>query len=155
MELKDAVAAIIKDTVKNMDLTDVSYATVVSLSPVTLEIQATQLQVSQPVVILTENVMEQTATITIPEQTGTETVPGQNISVTIPEQSVETEISGETVKIDIPSQNVNVPVSQQQVSVTIPTQTYTIVVNPGLAVGDKVMALKANNGQNYIVISKV
>ena len=155
MEFKDAVAKIIKDTVKKMDLTDVSYATVVSLSPLTLEIQATQLQVSPPVVVLTENVMERKAAIIIPEQTESGTVPRKNIDITIPEQCVKTEISGESVTIDIPSQNVSVPVPQQEISVAIPQRSFTVTVNPGLAVGDKVMALKANNGQNYIVISKV
>jgi len=30
----------------------------------------------------------------------------------------------------------------------------TIVINPGLVPGDKVLVIKANSGQNYIVISK-
>ncbi len=30
-----------------------------------------------------------------------------------------------------------------------------IVINPGLAAGDKVLYLKANAGQNYIVLTKV
>lgn len=30
-----------------------------------------------------------------------------------------------------------------------------IIINHGLAAGDKVLVLKANSGQNYIVIAKV
>ncbi|WP_313583362.1 DUF2577 family protein [Lacrimispora sp.] len=31
----------------------------------------------------------------------------------------------------------------------------TVVINPGLIAGDKVLVIKANAGQNYIIISKV
>lgn len=34
-------------------------------------------------------------------------------------------------------------------------QGETVVINPGLKKGDKVLVMKANAGQNYIVISKV
>lgn len=33
-------------------------------------------------------------------------------------------------------------------------QGETVVINPGLRAGDKVLVMKANSGQNYIVISK-
>ncbi|WP_124065734.1 DUF2577 family protein [Clostridium sp. E02] len=37
----------------------------------------------------------------------------------------------------------------------ITIQGETAVINPGLKAGDKVLTLKANAGQNYIIISKV
>lgn len=97
MELIERLKSIINDTVKAMDLLDVGYATVVSPSPLTLKIQATQLDVTEPVAVLTDNVRYRAVT-----------VQGENV-----------------------------------------------VINPGIKPGDKVLILKANAGQNYIVISKV
>ncbi len=37
----------------------------------------------------------------------------------------------------------------------VTVQGETVVVNPGLVVGDKVLYLKANTGQSYIVMTKV
>ena len=97
MELIERLKSIINDTVKAMDLLDVGYATVVSPSPLTLKIQATQLDVTEPVAVLTDNVRYRAVT-----------VQGENV-----------------------------------------------VIKPGIKPGDKVLILKANAGQNYIVISKV
>lgn len=97
MELIERLKSITIDTVKAMDLLDTGYATVLSVSPLTLKIQATQLPVTEPVAVLTENVRYRAVTV----------------------------------------------------------QGETVVINPGLKAGDKVLVLKANAGQNYIVISKV
>ena len=97
MELIERLKSIINDTVKAMDLLDTGYATVVSISPLTLKIQATQLTVIEPVVVITDNLRYKTVTV----------------------------------------------------------QGETVVINPGLRAGDKVLVMKANSGQNYIVISKV
>ena len=97
MELIERLKSIINDTVKAMDLLDTGYATVVSVAPLTLKIQATQLIVTEPVAILTDNLRYKAVTV----------------------------------------------------------QGETVIINPGLKAGDKVLALKANSGQNYIVISKV
>lgn len=37
----------------------------------------------------------------------------------------------------------------------VTVQGQKVVINPGLVPGDRVLALRANSGQNYIVISKV
>lgn len=97
MELIERLKSIINDTVKAMDLLDTGYATIVSVSPLTLRIQATQLVVTEPVAVLTDNLRYRAVTV----------------------------------------------------------QGETVVINPGLKAGDKVLVLKANAGQNYIVISKV
>ena len=96
MELIDTLKTITADTVKAMDLLDIGYATVVSTSPLTLRIQATQLVVTEPVAVLTDSVRYRAATV----------------------------------------------------------QGETVVINPGLKAGDRVLVLKANAGQNYIAISK-
>lgn len=97
MELYDAVRQIVHNVVKNMDPTGISYATVISAAPLKLEIQATLLQVEEPVAVMTDAVRYR-----------------------------DVMIAGEKV-----------------------------IINPGLVPGDKVLAIKANSGQNYIVISKV
>ncbi|MDF2885796.1 MAG: hypothetical protein K0R23_181 [Lacrimispora sp.] len=97
MELIETIKSIVIDTVRAMDLLDTGYATVVSASPLTIKIQATQLTVKEPVAVLTDNVRYRAVTI----------------------------------------------------------QGETVVLNPGLKAGDKVLYLKANSGQNYIVMAKV
>ncbi|MDR7813392.1 DUF2577 family protein [Lacrimispora sp.] len=97
MELIDQLKEIIVDTAKAMDLLDTGYATVISNSPLALKIQTTQLEVTEPVAVMTDNLRYR-----------------------------DVIIQGEKV-----------------------------VINPGLKPGDKVLVLKANSGQNYIVISKV
>lgn len=97
MELIERIKSIVIDTVKAMDLLDTGYATVVSTSPLTIKIQATQLSVKEPVAVLTDSVRYRAVTV-----------------------------EGETV-----------------------------VINPGLVAGDKILYLKANSGQNYIIMAKV
>ncbi len=97
MELIQTIKSIVIDTVRAMDLLDTGYATVISASPLTIKIQATQLTVKEPVAVLTDSVRYRAVTV----------------------------------------------------------QGETVVINPGLAVGDKVLYLKANSGQNYIVMAKV
>ena len=76
---------------------DLGYATVESISPLSLSIKKTNLKVTEPVAVMSDNVRYR---------------------------------------------SVNV-------------QGQRVVINPGLSVGDKVIFLKANAGQNYVVISKV
>lgn len=97
MELIERLKYIINDTVKAMDLLDTGYATIVSVSPLTLRIQATQLIVTEPVAVLTDNLRYRAVTV----------------------------------------------------------QGESVIINPGIKPGDKVLVLKANAGQNYIVMSKV
>lgn len=97
MELIEQLQTTVKNCVKAMDLMDVGYATVVSPTPLTLMIQATQLTVAEPVAVMTDNVRYRDVVV----------------------------------------------------------QGQTVIINPGLKAGDKVLVLKANSGQNYIVISRV
>jgi hypothetical protein len=97
MELIERLKSIINDTVKAMDLLDTGYATVESVSPLTLRIQATQLVVTEPVAVLTDALRYRAVTV----------------------------------------------------------QGESVIINPGIKPGDKVLVLKANAGQNYIAMSKV
>lgn len=63
MELIERLKSIINDTVKAMDLLDTGYATVESVSPLTLRIQATQLVVTEPVAVLTDALRYHAATV--------------------------------------------------------------------------------------------
>ncbi|GLB30079.1 hypothetical protein LAD12857_20020 [Lacrimispora amygdalina] len=97
MELIETIKTIVIDTVRAMDLLDTGYATVVSESPLTMKIQATQLTVKEPVAVMTDNVRYRAVTV----------------------------------------------------------QGETVVLNPGLKTGDKVLYMKACSGQSYIVMAKV
>lgn len=97
MELIEVIQKIVQDTVRAQGPVAVGYATVKSVSPLTIMIQATKLDVTEPAAVLTDNVMYKDATV----------------------------------------------------------QGETVVIHPGLKPGDRVLFLRANEGQNYIVISKV
>lgn len=63
-----------------------------------------------------------------------------------------------TIKIQVTKLSVKEPVAVLTDNVkyrAITIQGETVVLNPGLKAGDKVLTLKANGGQNYIIISKV
>lgn len=96
-ELIEVLQETIKNTVKALDLLETTYATVESVVPLVLTITETQLSVSEPVAVMSDNVRPKTAVV----------------------------------------------------------QGEEITLIPGLIQGDKVLLLKANSGQNYIVISKV
>ena len=96
-EIIDSLRRVVEATVEAMDLLDLGYATVESISPLSLSIKKTNLKVTEPVAVMSDNVRYR---------------------------------------------SVNV-------------QGQRVVINPGLSVGDKVIFLKANAGQNYVVISKV
>ena len=97
LEIIDSLRRAVETTVEAMDLLDLGYATVESISPLSLSIKKTNLKVTEPVAVMSDNVRYR---------------------------------------------SVNV-------------QGQRVVINPGLSVGDKVIFLKANAGQNYVVISKV
>jgi len=63
VELIERLKSIINDTVKAMDLLDIGYATVESVSPLTLKIQATQLIVTEPVAVLTDSLRYRAVTV--------------------------------------------------------------------------------------------
>ena len=96
-EIIDSLRRAVETTVEAMDLLDLGYATVESISPLSLSIKKTNLKVTEPVAVMSDNVRYR---------------------------------------------SVNV-------------QGQRVVINPGLSVGDKVIFLKANAGQNYVVILKV
>ena len=96
-EIIDSLRRVVETTVEAMDLLDLGYATVEIISPLSLSIKKTNLKVTEPVAVMSDNVRYR---------------------------------------------SVNV-------------QGQRVVINPGLSVGDKVIFLKANAGQTYVVISKV
>lgn len=96
MELIEVIQRIVRDTVSAQGPVAAGYATVKSVSPFTIMVQATKLDVTEPAAVLTDNVAYKAVTV----------------------------------------------------------QGETVVIHPGLKPGDRVLFLKANAGQNYIVISK-
>lgn len=97
LELIDVIQQIVQDTVQAQGPLTTGYGTVKSTSPLTILAQATKMDVTEPAVVLTDNVMRKEITV----------------------------------------------------------QGETVVINPGLNPGDKVLFLRADAGQNYIIISKV
>lgn len=63
-----------------------------------------------------------------------------------------------TMKIQATQLTVKEPVAVLTDNVryrAVTIQGETVVLNPGLKAGDKVLYMKANSGQNYIVMTKV
>ena len=99
-DLIEVLQRIIMESLKASKLSDIAYGTVVSVSPVRIQLQTTMQAIPEAAIVLTSNVIAKTA----------------------PVQGGEGGI---------------------------------VVINEGLAAGDKVVMLRASGGQRYIVRSKV
>lgn len=97
MELIQVIQRIAQDCVKGMSLTEITYGKIVSITPLSMEIQPSLFTVTEPVVTDSENVRRK-----------------------------EIIVNGEI-----------------------------IIINAGIAVGDKVIAVRSDSGQRYVILSKV
>ena len=55
-EIIDSLRRVVETTVEAMDLLDLGYATVESISPLSLSIKKTNLKVTEPVAVMSDNV---------------------------------------------------------------------------------------------------
>lgn len=98
-ELIDVLQGIMQDNSAALKPTDVAMGTVISVSPLSVQVQATMQAIPAAALILTSGVVAKTAQV----QGG---------------------------------------------------EGGTVVINEGLAVGDKVIMLRVSHGQRYIILSK-
>lgn len=109
MNLVKLIQGIVLETVKASSPMDVRYATVKSLSPLTIVLQNNLLEVKSPVVSMCESLTEKKITVKWHDTTD----------------------SG------------------------VDNFEDDYVVRDGIAVGDKVVTLRFNSGQHYLIIDKV
>lgn len=125
MELIDVLAQLIGDSVNSMQLADMFIATVTSVSPLEVRIDVNQATIREELLYRTDSVIERK----IPNPYHRHTVSGGNTGYAL---------SGYAVTID----------GEEQ-----PLVDNFIVINKGLAVGDKVLLLSVQKGQKFIILS--
>lgn len=153
-ELIDALQTVVKNYVNNMELTDLAYATVSSVSPLGVIIEGTIQEIPEAMLILTDAVKPKTLQITghihnittlTHNHTATASATEGTVTVTVDNaltNSYPTEISQDTI---ICLEN----------GVQLPSTQATVTINRGLVVGDRVIVLRVLGGQNLLILSKV
>lgn len=144
MELLDALHQIAQQSQGASQPTDMRIGTVVSASPLEISINGMMAPLKAPVLLLTESVVEKKFTSLAHAHTTTHTHALTNLynnqGECQPAGACSTELGGVSGYID----------GQE-----VPSEGGFVVIQPGLKVGDKVILLRVQNGQKFIILSKV
>ena len=138
MELLDALHQIAQQSQGASQPTDMRVGTVVSASPLEISINGMMAPLKAPVLILTESVIEKKFTSLAHSHELTDLYNNQGVCQ--PAGSCSTELSGVQGYID---------------GKAVPSEDGFVIIQPGLKTGDKVLLLRVQNGQKFIVLSKV
>lgn len=139
MELVDALHILNQKSMLASQLCDVVIGTVLSITPLKISIDLAMAPLTTEVLYLTENVVKKQFTaLTHSHNTiHTHTVTEGSISSA---GNCSSELSG--IKCYINGK-------------AVPNETGYVTLNPGLIAGDKVILLRVQNGQKFIVLSKL
>lgn len=144
MELLDALHQIAQQSQGASQPTDMRVGTVVSVSPLEISINGMMAPLKAPVLILTESVIEKKFTSLAHSHETTHTHELTDLyndqGVCQPAGNCSTELSGVQGYID---------------GKAVPSEGGFVIIQPGLKAGDKVLLLRVQNGQKFIVLSKV
>lgn len=127
MELKDVINQMIGDGMQAAQLTDLAMGTVVGVSPLEISINPSMAPIRAPALLLTSAVVDKSLT-------------GLAHTHTVSEGSC-----GPALEQVVCYEN-GTPLSAGGGYITL---------NRGLAVGDKVLMLRAQRGQKYVVLSRL
>lgn len=132
MDLYQTIQQIVQNIVRNSDLSDLVIGTVTSVSP----LQVTEKSVSDPIpaqaLLLTEPVVEKKIPVVEHDHIIHDTYSG----------------GGESV-------NALGNIVCYEHGKALPVRDGYIILNRGLAVGDRVLMLKVSSGQRYLVLSRI
>lgn len=129
MELKDAVQQMIQQSQKATQPTEMQIGTVTSVNPIEITLDTNMAPLTEAVLYLTEPVVEKK----IPILEHTHVAPG---GVTDP-ALLQSEIICD------------------EHSTGLPVEGGYIIFNEALAVGQKVLLMRVQNGQKFVIISRV
>lgn len=129
MELKEVIQQMIQQTQKAMQPTEMQIGTVASVNPLEIKLDTNMATLNESVLYLTEPVVEKK----IPVLQHSHSYDGGTTAPALLESEI---ICGENSS--------NLPVSGGY-----------ITLNEGLAVGQKVLLMRVQNGQKFVIISRV
>lgn len=129
MELKDAVQQYIQRTQKAMQPTEMQIGTVSGVSPLEITLDTNMAPLTEAVLYLTEPVVEKK----IPILEHTHNAPGGATDAAL----LQSEIICD------------------EHSTSLPVEGGYIIFNEALAVGQKVLLMRVQNGQKFVIVSRV
>lgn len=173
MELKDIIAQIAQDRELSRQPTDLKIGTVIAVSPLQIQTGNTMAPLQQQILYLTESVIEKKVPIlehnhSIGNLAHSHTVSGlgHTHSVTVNDETgqlsgiTDSALGGSYGTSSALSNNQNTEDAQSSYhcyenGVQLPIENGYMILNRALTVGDKVLLLRVQNGQKYIVLSRI
>lgn len=134
MELKDILQQLTQESMKSAQLTDLQIGTVTSTSPLEITVSTSMAPLQAPVLYLTVNVVEKKIPVLQHNHVIHDTYTGGGTSE---DNLMQSDI--------ICYEN----------GTALPVQNGYIILNRALEVGDIVLLLRVQNGQKFVVLSRV
>lgn len=157
MELYEMLLVIAQEAMKGASLTDYATGTVTSASPLEITTDATMQVLKSPVLILTAAVVEKK----IPVLAHKHYIKTLSHTHVIPTGTSGPALVGEYLSEDsLTSQGGSPPLQNESIicyenGEALPVENGYIILNRALEEGDKVIMLRVNGGQRFIVLSRV
>lgn len=136
MELKDILQQMTQESMKSAQLTDLQIGTVTSADPLEITISAAMAPLHAGVLYLTVDVVEKK-------------IPVVQHSHTIKVTDTFTGGGSATCSTELTD------IVCYENGTALPVENGYIILNRALAVGDKVLLLRVQNGQKFVVLSRV
>lgn len=156
MDLAEMLQRMMQDTLKGASLTDYATGTVTQASPLEITTDATMQVLKSPVLILTEPVIEKKIPV-LSHKHYIKTLTHTHVTPTGPTNPGLTgqylgESSLESSGYDPTLQGENIICYEN--GKPLPIEDGYIILNRALEVGDRVIMLRVNGGQRFIVLSR-
>lgn len=136
MELKDILQQMTQESMKSAQLTDLQIGTVTAVDPLEITISASMAPLRAGVLYLTVDVVEKK-------------IPVVQHSHTIKVTDTFTGGGSATCSTELTN------IVCYENGTALPVENGYIIFNRALAVGDKVLLLRVQNGQKFVVLSRV
>lgn len=136
MELKDILQQMTQESMKSAQLTDLQIGTVTAVNPLEITISASMAPLRAGVLYLTVDVVEKK-------------IPVVQHSHTIKVTDTFTGGGSATCSTELTD------IVCYENETALPVENGYIIFNRALAVGDKVLLLRVQNGQKFVVLSRV
>lgn len=146
MNLVDALVMVSEGTAKASQPCDLEVGTVTTTNPLSITRDISQAPLQQSVLILTENVIEKK----IPILNHTHTINTLGHNHTYSGGNTSTDLTGSYVTL-----NSLTSVTCYENGQPLPIENGYIILNRALEVGDKVLLLKVQKGQKFIILSRI
>lgn len=173
MELKDVLLQIAQDGTKAQQPTDLRIGTVVAVSPLQIQTLNSMAPLQEPILYLTSAVIEKKIPVlehshTIDNLAHSHTITGLGHTHDVIVQgeagelqgTAETALSGSYGTSTALSGSGNTDSAQvnyfcYENGQPLPIENGYMIINRALQVGDKVLLLRVQNGQKYIILSRI